>query len=1112
MMGRENQRSQGTSTVTRTAARKRFFAIFVCPLLTFLLSPGIVTDAPEVHGADKTVRQIKKSTNRAGQPLRTKININNISAWYDADGTEEINSATGNSGLVYPKGTAGAIFTAGLMWSGIHLDGLQPTIRTNGNSYFTGLSTGAILGIRTGEIEDPNAPDVRIWRIRKDYAMADLAEDAADLNQTSIDDVTEEQVQAVREQYETDWLEWPAHKGAPFYDVNDDGFYSPMIVEGVPLCYPSADEPGLLGAGQVIWYVANDIGEMSPWGATPSPGLELQVTIWAYPVSPQLSEMIFKRYRLIYKGNSFTPETGRITDMYVGQFSDPDVGRFENDFAGCDTLLNLGYAYNAAPSDLAFDAFGIPPPAIGYSIVQGPLVPGTAGQDRNRNGVDDANDFAIFNFRVTGPGLINLPMSSFLYATSGLPYPTDPDRIGWNQMLRGLPPAPTGPPDPPPFSDPVTGEPTRFWLNGDPVRRFGWIDGVVDGPGDRRIIPASGPFTMSVGDTQEVVIAVVGGLGNDYLNSVTRMKLHARYAHFVHNALYAIPGPPAIPVVQPHAFDRQILLDWEFDAQNVLRVEDSVAVGVYRFEGYKVYQFPDATGDIKQARLLAQYDGVNGVETIKQLMPDPITGELLLQNVQYGSDNGLQRTLAVSVDSIRGGTELVNGRFYYFGVSAYNYTADSLLQVRTYESATSIVAVQPETPRPGTKYPYAIGDTVAVLERTEGNDATAYATIYNPARPMGHEFQIRFDSTTTGELGWTLVNITTGDTVYGDVPDLGGITPYRVIESGFDLFVEDHPTGLRGVTDESGADVFGPLSTNPAYAVLSPTEALEEINGLGNTDTDYEIRFDGVGSWGLKLGAGIVFPRVVRLPFSVWNVGRVPLDPAVEVIAGFPDSVGGVSNVWDVTQNGVVQNGTLFKVFEPLSVLSTPNPGDSLALTGMRNSLNPLFNTQSSDVNALFRFMIADKDSDGLPPAVGTTIRFVKYHETRTGDLLTIRIDSVIIGDVDAARDDVTAIKAFPNPYYGLNLDETSLSDRFITFNHLPAKAVIRIYNLAGIHVRKLVKDDPATQYYRWDLRNEHGKFVGSGIYVASMELADDSGNDLGTKTLKLAIIPEEHP
>jgi len=449
-----------------------------------------------------------------GLPNRTKSNINNVSSWYDDDGTQELNTRSGNSGLTYPRQTATAVFAAGLLWGGIFNDGTLPQLRVNGQSYNTGTQRGAILGIRTGITEDPAAPDVRIWRVRRDYFTADLTLDAAEIFEVSPDQVTAEQIQSVRDQYATNWVEWPAYKGAPFYDSDGDGIYTPEFDNGVPVPYPTADEPGLADADQVVWYVCNDLTNQ-PWTNVQS-GIEEQATVWGYNQTDALGSAIFKRFRLIYKGTASTLESASIENMYIGQWSDPDVGSFSDDFAGCDSARGLGYAYNGQPVDAEYSTFGLEPPASGYDLLQGPVIV-----------TGNSLDTAIFDFRKIA-GATNVPTSSFVYYEAGGLYSDPPfdanGGVQWYQVLRGLPPTPQGPPDPPPFINPNTGQPTFFWLSGDPVTQTGWIDGTFDGPGDRRFLIATGPFFMALGDTQEIVVSTILGLGSSYLNSITVLR------------------------------------------------------------------------------------------------------------------------------------------------------------------------------------------------------------------------------------------------------------------------------------------------------------------------------------------------------------------------------------------------------------------------------------------------------------------------------------------------------------------------------------------------------------------------------------------------------------
>ena len=103
-----------------------------------------------------------------------------------------------------------------------------------------------------------------------------------------------------------------------------------------------------------------------------------------------------------------------------------------------------------------------------------------------------------------------------------------------------------------------------------------------------------------------------------------------------------------------------------------------------------------------------------------------------------------------------------------------------------------------------------------------------------------------------------------------------------------------------------------------------------------------------------------------------------------------------------------------------------------------------------------------------------------------------------------AAKQDISKINVFPNPYFGFNRLEADKYSRWVRFTHLPDKATIRIFNLAGILVRTIVKNDN-TQFADWDLMNEHQLPIAAGMYVAYVDCGP-----LGKRVLKLAVIPEQ--
>ena len=104
-------------------------------------------------------------------------------------------------------------------------------------------------------------------------------------------------------------------------------------------------------------------------------------------------------------------------------------------------------------------------------------------------------------------------------------------------------------------------------------------------------------------------------------------------------------------------------------------------------------------------------------------------------------------------------------------------------------------------------------------------------------------------------------------------------------------------------------------------------------------------------------------------------------------------------------------------------------------------------------------------------------------------DVFTFTSPSVTLNNLDLALQEVEKINVFPNPYYGSNPREVNKYQRFVTFSHLPQKATLRIFNLAGQLVRAFQKDSPS-QFTTWDLVNDSSFPVASGIIYSSHRYA----------------------
>ena len=136
--------------------------------------------------------------------------------------------------------------------------------------------------------------------------------------------------------------------------------------------------------------------------------------------------------------------------------------------------------------------------------------------------------------------------------------------------------------------------------------------------------------------------------------------------------------------------------------------------------------------------------------------------------------------------------------------------------------------------------------------------------------------------------------------------------------------------------------------------------------------------------------------------------------------------------------------------------------------------------------------------------AAGDEFMISTNHVNGAAHTFSWTASKTIVGDPTAAKLDVTKANVFPNPYIGFNPLETNKYARFVTFTHLPPTATIRIFTLSGVLVRTLMKADP-TQFSTWDLNNEKGFPVAAGMYIVYIDM-----QSLGTKTLKLGVIPEQ--
>jgi hypothetical protein len=1134
----------------------RFFAVFllIFALVVTLAGSGMAKDTPNANKVAKT----KGTLGRTGEPTYGMLNINNWQYFLEFDGRSGVNPFNDGNGGVFPRGTSNVIFQDGFIFGGklvVASTGLPPSsepVRVGGQTYNTGTVAGAAVN---GVPEDQNNPDVRLYRIRRDIndVGLDLRGDAAEFFQKAQNDVTDADIATVKAQYLKDWDEWPVQKGAPYVDRNNNGQYDkpPAGLKSDELITGNYDEPGVVGAdpnspaGQVMWTVCNDLNEAASrglYGAAPI-GVELQITAWAYKRTDALGNVVFQKYRMINRG-IFASDS-----FYVCKWSDPDLGDSGDDFAGCDVsevagkTVSLGYIYNSNSVDIQFRNYNLPPPSGGYDFFQGPMVDG------------EPTDEAIFDLK-RRPGKKNLGMSSFNFFSAGSAISDPPltqyeGTLRWYKMLRGYVADPsTGVTRK--FKDP-DGNETNYPLSGDPVAKTGWIDGSSVGdpaalpPGDRRILLVSGPFKFAPNDTQEVVVGIVGGLGADRLSSVSVMKFSDRFAQNTYDALFKVPSAPRGPNVTVRQLDGEIVLDWGSDLNNANQTETANAAP-YVFQGYNVYQFPTRTSTLADGKRIATYDVIDETTVVLDDKFDQASGQILRLPVQLGSNTGVTRHIRISSDAVSGRANLRNGQEYYFGVTAYSVSTDPGATPLTLESTPSILAVVPQSPKPGVRYDAPAGKALEVAHSSGVSGGEVTATVVDPGKATGAAYKVTFRANDEGVLEWVLnrnnqeifSSANQGPIVSGDDNDTFN---YPTID-GLYITVSGAPEGMRagdaGAADEGwdipngerrwtwaeadwGLEGFrgGIGWDDPAHyfgstdtRAVKGTELTRVLIKLAPTDENgnfdpnhpnvsYGYRYlrgnanppakPEFAPFIINTTGGYAFQDFTKsVPFAAYNMD---VDPPQRLAIGYHENntVDGFvdGKYWpgdfNTTDNSAAREfGFILKA--PYS--ETPDP--ALQIDILNNPLPVMY-------------WLAVNRRGNIAYVEGDEFEIYPHRPNTTNDVFDFTAPAVAAFNAATAKTDINKINVFPNPYYGLNAAETNRFVRFVTFNFLPQKATIRIFNIGGQLVRTIEKNDDS-QFIRWDLNNQSNFPVAGGMYIVHIDMPE-----LGaTKVLKLGVIPEQ--
>jgi hypothetical protein len=886
----------------------------------------------------------------------------------------------------------------------------------------------------------------------------------------------------IKDAYRKDYNEWPSLYGAP------------MNASGNPL---------YLG-DMTLWMVNNDLDTSRHYsisGGNSLPlGAEVQTTIWAYKDIPELVNVVFVKRLIINKSKKVWKNT------YIGNLIEYSIA---SDYAGCDTNAQIGYGYSPLTTS---KRFGNKIPAMGFAVLQGPIVPST-GDVAYQNGKSISN-------------YANLPMSSFvrfIYSNSLEYPPTTPQ--SWNNTLRGSWKDGTT------ITNPKNGKPTTFSFSGDPVTESGWTEtsaGYLP-QGERDGLVSTGPFTMAPGDTQEVVGAFVIGQGATNLESINVLRYYARYAKsFYTNGMKTLEWEaPSVGIAQ---FPNRIILDWNTNVE--------VSSHGYTFQGYKVYQGESTDGPWYE---IATYDIKDSLSVLMEESFSSAVGYVIRQPKYILPNLGIRHFIEITRDSIQQ-TPLINGTKYYFAVQAFANNKDGRPMV--VESSLKGITAIPQSPVAGSTIPASN----SLVAHSRPYDDGLKVRVINPYEMKNKKYKVEFSISKQDTL-WSLYDITGNSAVFSNQHILESDSLYPVVD-GFIPQITAYGYGVR--RDYQVPMGWEYIPSNNRFFTGGTPDLLMDAKSIGLTwpssgtymgrpnqiQADslkrVEIRFNAqqpskayrylsIGNIFLpirdssflpyikKKGPNYTYQDFVDVPLSAWEIDPNDGDTIPRQLAvAFVETN---DSLYD-SQRKYLGRGNINGKWDPTT--ASNGGGEILYILGRSYSEQPdtpwiAKNLLTDTLPVLF--VLWCKADSTLREDKKTTfdngdkLIIQPNYPLRAGRVFEFETSAPILGNAQKAKEEniLSRTIVYPNPYLGGHREESSPLDRFVTINHLPADCTIMIFTLAGTHIKTIKRQSAQNEYENWDLKNEQGVFVSSGIYIAHVDAPG-----IGATILKIALLMPE--
>ncbi|MEE9450822.1 MAG: hypothetical protein V3V72_12300, partial [Ignavibacteriaceae bacterium] len=619
----------------------------------------------------------------------------------------------------------------------------------------------------------------------------------------------------------------------------------------------------------------------------------------------------------------------------------------------------------------------------------------------------------------------------------------------------------------------------------------------------------TGPISLQPGETVVSSVAIVMGSSGSvpFDADTTDLMNNMRVTQQMYERGYQGSGPPKTPVVKGTAYDKQVRIVWDSDAENS---KDNLT-GKYDFEGYKIYRSDDL-GKTWGTPITDHYGTVIGYKPIKIFdLIDGIKGLDPAFNQSLGDDTGLKHSFTDD--------NLINGIDYWYCVTSYdmgNQIPDSLEQ--SYQSALGHSTMESHTVSviPGV-LPQNYSDPFYDPElNPEGSippiggvcEGVVKLDIIQPDSITGDDYLITFvDSTlevigadTNYVLGFNLYRIsaeTNDTTILLDHHLFSNETEDNLpVTDGFRLVVLNTPSGASFAdwTLVNGDTSTFYWNTKPHERYIgSPDVVQEEIY----TVDDYRVTIDTTLSGGLSARLYDFFSGI-SYDDSVYH-----LSLKVEVISD-PENPEDVSeNTWLIEFAVTAPwEGYRQYYYSPIgwdlipggAAYTAGSPGFYEKYPDLLNFEKYLIDEITGDTTYTGLLLHTNHQPDTYINAYGDVVTHIAVAPSH-GDQFTILTYKPFREEIyyefstskakysSTQQVDLNIIRVVPDPYIVSNEWETSQFGKKLMFNHLPNECKISIFTVSGDHIVDLYHND-SKGFMFWDMRSYNDQFIAYGLYV----------------------------